>query len=152
MQSHVDWLKTIPVKELVARQAIPAETHKVVILREVLRFYGVSSVAAWLTVWDEPAAAARRPAFLKSSPGPTSAWLRLGHPIDASRRNQGRPIRSRDQPHRRQSESLPRHRRGQIPIPHPKVVQLQWTDHQIRVGSDIGITSTTASFLKPQIG
>lgn len=41
MQSHVDWLKTIPVKELVARQAIPAETHKVVILREVLRFYGV---------------------------------------------------------------------------------------------------------------
>lgn len=78
MQSHVDWLKTIPVKELVARQAIPAETHKVVILREVLRFYGVSSVAAWHTVWGEPAAAARRSAFLKSSPGPTSAWLRLG--------------------------------------------------------------------------
>jgi HTH-type transcriptional regulator / antitoxin HigA len=78
MQSHVDWLKTMPVKELIARQAIPPETDKVVILREVLRFYGVSSVEAWHTVWDEPAAAARRSPMFKSSPGPTSAWLRLG--------------------------------------------------------------------------
>jgi addiction module HigA family antidote len=78
MQSHVDWLKTIPVKELIARKAIPAETDKVSILREVLRFYGVSSVEAWHTVWDEPAAAARRSPMFKSSPGPTSAWLRLG--------------------------------------------------------------------------
>jgi hypothetical protein len=44
----------------------------------VLRFYGVSSVDAWHTVWDEPAAAARRSPLLDSSPGPTSAWLRLG--------------------------------------------------------------------------
>ncbi len=78
MQAHVAWLKTIPVKELMARQAIPAETDRVVILREVLRFYGVSSVEAWHTVWDEPAAAARRSPKFQSSPGPTSAWLRLG--------------------------------------------------------------------------
>lgn len=78
MRSHLAWLKTIPVKELMARQAISPETDKVAVLREVLRFYGVSSVEAWHTVWDEPAAAARRSPFLKSSPGPTSAWLRLG--------------------------------------------------------------------------
>lgn len=78
MQSHIVWLKSIPVKELVERQSIPAETNKVVILREVLRFYGVSSVDAWHTIWDEPAAAARRSPFLQSSPGPTSAWLRIG--------------------------------------------------------------------------
>lgn len=78
MQSHIAWLKSIPVKELTERKAIPEETDKVVILHEALRFYGVSSVDAWHTVWDEPAAAARRSPFLNSSPGPTSAWLRLG--------------------------------------------------------------------------
>lgn len=78
MQSHIVWLKSIPVRELVERRVIPAETNKVVVLREVLRFYGVSSVDAWHTVWDEPAAAARRSPFFESSPGPTSAWLRLG--------------------------------------------------------------------------
>jgi HTH-type transcriptional regulator/antitoxin HigA len=78
LQSHVAWLKTIPVRELVRRQAIPAETDKVLLLREVFRFYGVSSVEAWHAVWDQPAAAARRSPFLKSSPGATSAWLRLG--------------------------------------------------------------------------
>ncbi len=78
MAYNIIWLKTIPVKELTERRVIPAETDKVLVVREVLRFYGVSSVEAWHTVWDKPAAAARRSSFLKSSPGPTSAWLRLG--------------------------------------------------------------------------
>lgn len=78
MADNITWLKTIPVKELAARQIIPAEADKGLVVREVLRFYGVSSVEAWHTLWDEPAAAARRSPFLKSSPGPTSAWLRLG--------------------------------------------------------------------------
>ena len=78
MADTIIWLKDIPVKELVSRDAIPPETDKGLIVREVLRFYGVSSVKAWHTVWDQPAAAARRSPLLKSSPGPTSAWLRLG--------------------------------------------------------------------------
>ena len=78
MESHLEWLKTIPVKELVERNVIPESTDKVVILREVFRFYGVSSVDAWRSVWEHPAAAARRAACFESSPGPTSAWLRLG--------------------------------------------------------------------------
>ena len=78
MADNIIWLKDIPVKELTERQVIPVETEKGLVVREVLRFYGVSSVEAWHTVWDEPAAAARRSPFLKSSPGPTSAWLRLG--------------------------------------------------------------------------
>ncbi|MCX6970767.1 MAG: helix-turn-helix domain-containing protein [Verrucomicrobia bacterium] len=78
MADNIIWLKSIPVKELSERKVIPAETDKGLVVREVLRFYGVSSVESWHTVWDEPAAAARRSPFLKSSPGPTSAWLRLG--------------------------------------------------------------------------
>lgn len=78
MADNIIWLKTIPVKELIERKVIPAEADKGLVVREVLRFYGVSSVESWHAVWDEPAAAARRSPFLKSSPGPTSAWLRLG--------------------------------------------------------------------------
>jgi HTH-type transcriptional regulator/antitoxin HigA len=78
MADNIDWLKTIPVKELTNRKIIPAEKDKGLLVREVLRFYGVSSVEAWHTIWDQPAAAARRSPLLRSSPGPTSAWLRLG--------------------------------------------------------------------------
>lgn len=78
LEKNLAWLNTIPVKELVARKAIPACADKVIQLRETLRFYGVSSVDAWGAVWERPAAAARRSACFESSPGPTSAWLRLG--------------------------------------------------------------------------
>lgn len=78
MEEHLDWLRVIPTKELVQRGAIPACEEKVVLLREVLRFYSVSSTSAWRAVWEEPAAAARRSTFFTSNPGPTSAWLRLG--------------------------------------------------------------------------
>jgi addiction module HigA family antidote len=78
LNHNLHWLKTIPVPELIVRRAIPASSDKVVLLRETLRFYGVSSVQAWQTVWEQPAAAARRSTCFASSPGPTSAWLRLG--------------------------------------------------------------------------
>ncbi len=78
LEKDVAWLKTIPVAELVARKAIPDSSDKVLLFREVLKFYSVSSVEAWAAVWERPAAAARRSACFASSPGPTSAWLRLG--------------------------------------------------------------------------
>jgi addiction module HigA family antidote len=78
LEQNLSWLKIIPVRELIARKAIPACPDKVVQLREALRFYSVSSVEAWVAVWETPAVAARRSIIFKSSPGPTSAWLRLG--------------------------------------------------------------------------
>jgi addiction module HigA family antidote len=78
LASNLSWLKQIPVTELKQRGAIPDSTNKIIDVRETLRFYGVSSVEAWHTVWEEPAAAARRCQHFSSSPGPTSAWLRLG--------------------------------------------------------------------------
>jgi HTH-type transcriptional regulator / antitoxin HigA len=84
MAEHFDWLKEIPTKELVQRGAIPPCDDKIVLIREVFRFYGVSSTSAWRAVWEEPAAAARRSTAFASNPGPTSAWLRLGQ-IEARR-------------------------------------------------------------------
>ncbi len=78
LEKDLDWLKTIPVKELVKRKVIPAEKDRAVLLRHVLGFYGTSTVKAWHEYWQAKAIAARRSQAIKSHQGPTSAWIRLG--------------------------------------------------------------------------
>ena len=78
LELGIEWLKDIPTRELIARRAVPDEKDKVVLLQEVLKFYGVSSIAAWRRVWEDPKVAARRSNCFESLPGPTSAWIRLG--------------------------------------------------------------------------
>ncbi len=78
LAEDLDWLKTIPVAELVARGVIPKTKDRVAQLWHVLRFYGVSSVEAWNVVWEEPAVAARRSPCFESRPGSASVWIRLG--------------------------------------------------------------------------
>ena len=78
MENNLEWLKTIPVKELKERKVLPDTKDQVVLSREALRFYGVSSVESFNNVWHKPKAAARRTTTFESRLGPTSAWLRLG--------------------------------------------------------------------------
>lgn len=78
LKENLAWLKTIPVAELINRQAIPHMKDPVDQLRAVLSFFGVSSVRAWHQIWDEPAVAARRSACFESCPGTASAWIRQG--------------------------------------------------------------------------
>ena len=77
-ESELDWLKAIPSQELIKRGALPDQKEKVVLLRETMKFYGVSSIAAWREMWEVPAVAARRSPCFQSCPGPASAWIRLG--------------------------------------------------------------------------
>ncbi len=78
LERELDWLKSIPTRELIERGAITPQQDKTRLLREALKFYGVSSVAAWHEVWETPAVAARRSPCFTSCPGSASAWLRLG--------------------------------------------------------------------------
>lgn len=78
LEASIEWLKTIPVKELTDRGCIEVQEDKVSRLREVLKFYGVGSVDAWRDIWDVPAVAARRSPCFESRPGDASAWLRQG--------------------------------------------------------------------------
>jgi len=78
LEIDLDWLKSIPTRELMDRGAIPATKKRVSMLRETLKFYGVSSVASWREIWEMPEVAARRSPCFKSRPGPASAWIRLG--------------------------------------------------------------------------
>lgn len=85
-EADLDWLKTIPTQELIQRNAIEPQKDRALLLREVLKFYGVSSVAAWRNIWLQPVVAARRSQCFETRPGPASAWIRLGemqaHQID----------------------------------------------------------------------
>ncbi len=78
LESNIEWLKSIPTRELVERGHLTANKDKIVMLREALSFYGVSSVAAWHGVWETPAIAARRSPCFESRPGDASAWIRQG--------------------------------------------------------------------------
>jgi addiction module HigA family antidote len=77
-QDDLDWLREIPVAELVKRGVLHRRKDRVEQLREVLKFYGVSSVEAWCQIWESPAVAARRSPCFESKAGPASAWIRLG--------------------------------------------------------------------------
>ena len=78
LESDIEWLKSIPTKELIERGHIEANRDKVVLLRNTLSFYGVSSVKAWRDVWETPALAARRSLCFESRLGDASAWIRQG--------------------------------------------------------------------------
>lgn len=78
LQSSIEWLKQIPVKELITRGFIEETREKVVLLRNVLAFFGVSSVEAWSEIWKQPAVAARRSSCFESRPGDAAAWIRQG--------------------------------------------------------------------------
>ncbi len=77
-ENGIDWLKGIPVKELMVRGEISKEATGSDLVHETLKFYGVSSVDAWNDVWCEPAVAARRSDCFETQTGPASAWIRLG--------------------------------------------------------------------------
>jgi HTH-type transcriptional regulator / antitoxin HigA len=86
LETDLDWLKTIPTQELIQRKAIEPQKDDVLLLRETLKFFGLSSVSAWKDIWANPAVAARRSRCFETCPGPASAWMRLGeiqaHQID----------------------------------------------------------------------
>lgn len=78
LAKDLEWLKTIPMKELQKRKYLSETSDKVQLLREVLAFYGVGSVDAWCELWETPAVAARRSRCFESQPGAASAWIRQG--------------------------------------------------------------------------
>lgn len=84
MENNSKWLESIPIKELIARNILPNTRDNIILFRETLRFYGVSSIESFNSVWSEPKAAARRSTAFRSAPGATSAWLRLGQ-LEAQR-------------------------------------------------------------------
>lgn len=78
LQVYLEWLKSIPVKELINRGAISAQPDKVSLLNAVLSFFGVASHERWNALWMQPEASYRKSATFEAQPGAVATWLRLG--------------------------------------------------------------------------
>ena len=78
LQADLDWLKEIPVRELIKRGVIPANADKSEQLRGALKFFAVESVQAWRELWRTKKIAARKSLKFAGQPGPTATWIRLG--------------------------------------------------------------------------
>lgn len=78
LEQQLDWLKTLPVKELIRAGWIIPASDAVGQLRSVLSFFGVAGVEEWRALWESPEATFRRTNALAANPGATAAWLRKG--------------------------------------------------------------------------
>ncbi len=74
----VDWVRTIPLRALVAHGFVRECKSKVEQVGELFRFFGVASRGAWEEVYASPQAAFRRSRAFECDVGATAAWLRVG--------------------------------------------------------------------------
>ncbi len=78
LKSHLDWLKQLPVKQMVDRGWLPAHKDRMAQLDEVLRFFGIASPDQWQTVWQTHQVAYRQSQHFESCALALSVWLRQG--------------------------------------------------------------------------
>lgn len=84
LEKDLDWLDRIPVTAMAKFGWIQKLKDKRAQLDELLRFFGIASVAQWKDVWPRLAVAYRQHDKHEIFPEAVSAWLRQGE-IDASR-------------------------------------------------------------------
>ena len=78
LEQDVGWLKELPLEVLIDRGHINKDEDKRSLVRQALRFFGVSSVNAWRDVWERPCVQFRGAGAHKKHPGHVAAWVRLG--------------------------------------------------------------------------
>lgn len=78
LKAEADWLKQLPLKEMLRFGWVRAFTDKGEQVAECLRFFGVASVALWKQEYGEPSAAFRASDKYTKHAGAVAAWLRQG--------------------------------------------------------------------------
>lgn len=73
-----DWAKAFPLADLRRYKLLDPGLRDGDLVAAVLRFFGVSSVSAWLEHWGQPAAAFRHSPSFESKPEALATWLRWG--------------------------------------------------------------------------
>ncbi|VFN05001.1 MAG: addiction module antidote protein, HigA family [Candidatus Kentron sp. G] len=78
LSRHLDWLKKVPVREMVRRRWLDAHDDPNTQLDAVLRFFGIASPDQWQTVWETYQVAYRQSQYVEPSAMAVSVWLRQG--------------------------------------------------------------------------
>lgn len=76
--TEVDWLKELPVNQMVKYGWVKEYKNKVEQLIEMFSFFGVASRNEWNVLWMQPQAAYRISLNTANEPGAIAAWLRYG--------------------------------------------------------------------------
>lgn len=74
----LEWMRTLPLKELTKRRFISESAPPAAQLQDVFQFFGVVSRKSWEKIWRQPLAAFRRSRSFESDAGALATWLRLG--------------------------------------------------------------------------
>lgn len=94
LAAHTSWASAFPISDLVKHGLIESGRTKASKVEALLRYFRVSSPAAWETHWGAQAVSYRNSPAFSSSPEASAAWLRWGEivaadidtaPFDASR-------------------------------------------------------------------
>jgi addiction module HigA family antidote len=80
----LEWLKALPIGELIRRGVVEKQADRVGLLQAVLVFFGVNSPREWATVWNNLAVAFRKSPAFEAKQGAVAAWIRLGE-LEAQR-------------------------------------------------------------------
>lgn len=78
LKTEAGWLKSLPLKDMIAFGWIRAFVDEGEQVAECLRFFGVASVDLWKAQYGEPLAAFRASEKIDKQAGAVSAWLRQG--------------------------------------------------------------------------
>jgi HTH-type transcriptional regulator/antitoxin HigA len=81
LQSHINWLRKIPVLVLVKMKWIQKNTDKIQQLKEVLNFFGVASPDQWEKRWLGTQVSYRKSQVFQSDPYAIASWMRMGELI-----------------------------------------------------------------------
>lgn len=85
LKNQCEWLKEVPIRDMVKAGWIRAYSDKIEQLKELLRFYGVASPEIWRSYYTcELQVAYRQSKAFESHFGAVSAWLRQGEIMSQS--------------------------------------------------------------------
>ena len=78
LEREAGWLKVLPLADMIRFGWVPKVQNKALQVRECLKFFAVSDVAAWRATYSAPVAAYRASPKLKRVGPSVAAWLREG--------------------------------------------------------------------------
>lgn len=78
LETHLEWLKLVPVSIMVKYKWVKQHKDKIEQLKEVLNFFAIASPDAWHEVWGQFAVSYRKSSAFQSNPMAVSVWLRKG--------------------------------------------------------------------------
>jgi len=78
LEGDVEWLDTLPLKELRKRGYVPKDVRGGVLVDSVCRFFGVANRHGWDRVWRAPLASFRKSKAFAADVGAVATWLRVG--------------------------------------------------------------------------